>query len=206
VSSPNKEPVTVVRKPRAGRESSRLAAQDWIEAAMKVLVTHGVESVRVERLAKDLGVTKGSFYWHFKDREALLDALLNHWRRNTTLDIISKMEEQDGTPRDRITRLMLYTLKAQIAAPAAVELSIRVWSFSDARVREIVREIDMLRHRYVERLLEQMGFSREEAHIRGVYLAGFTAVAATVIDPDLIDRALNLMLPDVEPASGAPQS
>ncbi len=66
------------------RHSARIDGNAWIQAALSILAERGISGVRVETLAKQLGVTKGSFYWHFKDRDALFDALLDSWRRVLT--------------------------------------------------------------------------------------------------------------------------
>src|SRR5215469_12958019 len=94
------------RKPKVpAATSSRLDGGAWITAALDVLASKGIEGVRVEILAKHLKITKGSFYWHFKDRRALLDAMLNEWRRRATFAIIDRLESSHEPPVQRLQRL-----------------------------------------------------------------------------------------------------
>jgi AcrR family transcriptional regulator len=74
----------------------RLAEIDWLRAARSALLHGGVEAVRVERLARDLHVTKGSFYWHFKDREELLELLLQEWEQELSQQIIPQLRGRRG--------------------------------------------------------------------------------------------------------------
>ena len=85
----------MVRKELATQRSSRLDASAWIEAALEALADGGVEAVRVEPLAKALDVTKGSFYWHFADRRALIDAMLTSWSDGR----IAAIRQQTGQQR-----------------------------------------------------------------------------------------------------------
>ena len=91
---------------KAAKADGPLNVDSWISAAMLVLSKKGIESVRVEPLAKMLGVTKGSFYWHFNDRRALLDAMLQSWRQRATLAIIERMERGKPDPADRLRALI----------------------------------------------------------------------------------------------------
>lgn len=70
-----------------------LTRADWIEAALEALATQGLPAVAVEPLARRLGTTKGSFYWHFSDRSDLIGATLQHWEQRDTDDLISRIEE-----------------------------------------------------------------------------------------------------------------
>jgi AcrR family transcriptional regulator len=79
-------------------KSNDLGRDDWLKAARLGLLTGGVEAVRVEKLARNLRVTKGSFYWHFKDREELLEVLLREWEQELLHDIIPRLKGQRGRP------------------------------------------------------------------------------------------------------------
>lgn len=78
-----------------------LTAEDWAAVALDVIATHGIEAVAVEPLARKLGVTKGSFYWHYPNREALVTRALEVWERQETVDMIGRAE-QEPSPRERI--------------------------------------------------------------------------------------------------------
>src|ERR671934_2749006 len=80
----------------------RLSRERWIEAALDALADGGVAAVAVEPLAVRLGVTKGSFYWHFRDRDQLLAAALKEWERTGTEELIKRLD-QIADPRARLT-------------------------------------------------------------------------------------------------------
>lgn len=82
-----------------------LTAETWAEAALDAIAGGGIEAVAVEPLARQLGVTKGSFYWHFANREALIKAALELWERHETETTISRAE-QEPSPRERLHTLM----------------------------------------------------------------------------------------------------
>jgi len=89
---------------RASGRGARLSAEDWAEAALEQIAEQGVASVAVEPLARRLGVTKGSFYWHFPSREALLVAALERWENNEQEAIFGRLETIDD-PRERLRSL-----------------------------------------------------------------------------------------------------
>ena len=98
-------PFPISASPRT-KSSGSLDADSWTQAALTILARNGVEAVRVERLAKMLGVTKGSFYWHFKDRPALLDEMLRSWRQRATLGIIDRLEQSNVPPAERLKEML----------------------------------------------------------------------------------------------------
>src|SRR5262245_6155531 len=77
----------------------------WIEEGLAALSEGGPEAVRIEPLADSIGVTKGGFYWHFKDRRALLEGMLDHWERTNIGDVIEKVEAGGGDGRAKLRRL-----------------------------------------------------------------------------------------------------
>src|SRR5512147_372241 len=81
------------------------SAADWLQAAFHALRTGGVAAVKIEPLARSLGLTKGSFYWHFRDREALLDALLAEWERRAGERILARIESAGKSPQERLSLL-----------------------------------------------------------------------------------------------------
>ena len=123
---------------------------------------HGVEGVRVEPLAEDLGVTKGSFYWHFKDRPDLLDAVLEEWEATDTRLIDAAVEP--GTPAERMSRFVeLITASARNPDQAAVESAVLAWAQVDPVVAERVARVEATRVRNTERLLLDLGFPPDGA-------------------------------------------
>jgi AcrR family transcriptional regulator len=137
-----------------------LQREDWVRAALRRLTSSGVAAVRVEVLARDLGATKGSFYWHFKDRADLLRAVLQWWQDEETDRIIAVTEEETAA-HDRLGRFL--RLITDMAEAAPVENAIFAWATQETWVAEWVAAVERRRIGYGARLLEDEGFSLEEA-------------------------------------------
>ncbi len=142
--------------------ATSLRPLDWIQAGFRTLTTDGVDRVKVEPLAQSLGVSKGSFYWHFKDRNALLSDMLQHWHEAATELIITVVEQAEGSAQSRLRTLVQ---RVSDPAPAAyggdgVEPAIRAWARHDARARDAVERVDTQRIDYVQSLFREVGFSK----------------------------------------------
>ena len=142
--------------------SQRLGPEAWVVAALKALAKDGVEAVRVERLAQALGVTKGSFYWHFADRQTLLDAVLAAWKARATADVIAQVEATGGDARTRMQALMAIVFSSD----GRIDRQVRAWAANDAGARAVVEEIDGKRTGYLEGLFMALGFGRADARAR----------------------------------------
>lgn len=123
----------------------------WVEAALRALATGGPDGVRVEALAAQLGVTKGGFYWHFKDRAALLEETLDSWEKSVVGDIIVQVESEPGDSRAKLQRLF------ELASTGPrellrVELALREWSRRDELVAARLRRVDNRRMEYMREL------------------------------------------------------
>lgn len=149
-----------------------LGPEAWVAAGWQALARSGVEGVRVEPLAARLGVTKGSFYWHFRDRAALLSAILVAWEARETSDVITRVDASSDSPAARLMELLRRTAASPGAAPD-VEPAIRAWGTRDPDVERRLAEIDRRRERYVEDLLVAAGVARPSAKHRArvLYLA-----------------------------------
>jgi AcrR family transcriptional regulator len=158
--------------------SPKLGRQDWVEAGLVVLAQSGVEAVRVEPLAKLLKVTKGSFYWHFKNRDALLDAILEEWVRLDTYNIIERVESLNKE-NAMIKLLRLFEIaieddgKNDGRSDGRLENAIRAWAANDERAATVLTQVDQQRLDYTRNLFLQIGFSPSEALVRAriVYYA-----------------------------------
>ncbi len=149
---------------RARAASARIGRGDWLHSAFAVLVREGIEGVRVEPLAARLDVTKGSFYWHFKDRAALHAAMLEHWRAAATRDIIAQVEQAGGTPRAKLRCLIAISVHGKGAA--RLETAMRGWAHQDAKVAEAIAAADRERIDYVSGLLRALGVKPAVADLR----------------------------------------
>ena len=143
--------------------SNTLSRDDWVNAAYAAFETSGIQAVKADRLAKALGITRGSFYWHFKNISDLMQAVLKKWKTQQTDTIINSIEQTGGTAQDRLLRL----LKLCAEDDGAFEMGIRNVMPTDERIAEIVAEVDTLRTAYIADLLVEMGKRRKFAHQLG---------------------------------------
>lgn len=123
----------------------RTPRSHWIDEGLRALAAGGPDAVRVEPLARALGVTKGGFYWHFDDRGALLRELLDAWERVGVDEVIARVEDEDGDARAKLRRLSAIALPDE-EAPGIdvlkVDLAIRDWARRDESVAERLRRVD----------------------------------------------------------------
>ena len=143
---------------------ARTPRQDWIAAGLQALARGGPEAVRVEPLARELGATKGSFYWHFPDRAALLEALLDDWERTVVDDVIAQVDAGGGDARDRLRRL--FALAGSRRDLPAVELAIRDWARRDAGVARRLKRLDNRRFAYLRTLFSALTDDDADAEVR----------------------------------------
>ena len=160
---------TVDEKARA-----QFGPEVWIAAATKVLLNRSIDAVGVEALAKELGVTKGSFYWHFKDRNDLLRRMLIAWRDSATEQIITNFERRSLPPQELIRDLLGLPFRGDTAREAAsIELAIRAWGRRDEMARSMIDEVDEKRLSYIAQCFSSLGFSIAEARSRAFVLYSY---------------------------------
>jgi AcrR family transcriptional regulator len=122
--------------------------------------------VRVEALATSLGVSKGGFYWHFKNRQALLEEMLDSWEKSGTEDVISHVDSQPADPRAKLRQL--FELAPSAAESFAVELALRDWSRRDNDVAARLRRVDRRRMAYLRSLFEQFCADQSDVEARSM--------------------------------------
>ena len=168
-----------------------LQPYDWINAALKLLIGRGADSVRITLLAESLGVSRGSFYWHFKDRDALLDALLDHWRNKNTAAVLAAMNDEQMLA-DGILNLFAVWIRFGLFDPK-LDSAVRDWGRHSRKVRRAVEAADEERVFAIAALFERNGFSKKLAKVRARVLY-FTQVGyyAMSIDETLVERMGNL--------------
>jgi AcrR family transcriptional regulator len=177
----------------------KLGKQDWIKAGLAVLAESGVEAVRVEPLAKRMSVTKGSFYWHFKNRNELLDAILAEWVQIDTNSIIERVNQIEADAKTKLLQLFELAIADDGLTPGladgSLENAIRAWATNDPKVAVILAQVDRQRLNYTQNLFLEMGFSEVEALVRA-RLAYYSLVGEFTIgvQPNLGDRLAEMKL------------
>lgn len=134
----------------------RLGRMDWVLAGYRALVRDGVGALKIEALAREIGATKGSFYWHFKDMSDLQAAMLEAWERLATTEITAAVRASGFDARGQI--MLLVDMVSVVPGPelggAAVEPALRDWGRTDARARAALERVDR------QRLVDVTGFLR----------------------------------------------
>src|SRR6266496_6234457 len=129
---------------------TRTPRTNWIEEGLRALAAGGPDAVRIETLAEALGVTKGGFYWHFDDRRALLEEILDMWERLSVDDVIERVESEGGDARAKLRRLS--ALASSSDEPLKIDLAVRDWARRDQTVAERLRRVDNRRMDYLRSL------------------------------------------------------
>ncbi len=153
-------PVAKVRTPRGA----------WVEAALRALAAGGPDAVRIEPLAKELGVTKGGFYWHFADRPALLEEMLDTWERVSIDEAIERVEREGGDARDRLRRLFALASAGDELARLVLrtDLAVRDWARRDPAVAARLRRVDNRRMEYLRSLFAGFCPDADDVEARGL--------------------------------------
>lgn len=146
-------------------EKRRTASrEDWLLATLEVLRECGIEGVKVVVIARRLGLTSGSFYWHFKNIQELLDGVLEYWEEIQTGHIIEDALKFEGPPDERIRNLMHQVIKEDASRP---DSAVAVWAKSDKRAEVRYKRAMKKRFEFSSWLFEEAGFDRKDAEIRG---------------------------------------
>jgi AcrR family transcriptional regulator len=147
IGSVNTEPHAI----EAMAPTTRTPRSSWIEEGLRALGAGGPDAVRIESLAQTLGVSKGGFYWHFKDRQALLEEMLDAWERTWVDEVIEAVEAGGGDARSKFRRL--FALGAASGGELLkIELAIRNWARREDAVAERLRQVDNRRMNYMRAL------------------------------------------------------
>src|SRR4051812_14593791 len=129
---------------------TRTPRSSWVEEGLRALAAGGPDAVRIELLARTLGVTRGGFYWHFDDRRALLEEILDAWERVSVDEVIERIESQGGDARAKLRRLSALAVSSD--EPLRTDLAVRDWARREPEVAERLRRVDNRRMDYLRSL------------------------------------------------------
>lgn len=153
-------------------KEDRLGKEDWLDAGLAILGQTGPGGLRIDQVCKAMKVTKGSFYWHFQDRQDFLDTLFAYWRGRETTSLIQHVEERYTQPEERIWHVAEFVTLGDY--DIASEVAMRQWSQSDDTVRAGLTEVDAERLEFFTRQFAATGFSPEEARMRAISVYSVT--------------------------------
>jgi AcrR family transcriptional regulator len=171
----------------------------WLSAGLEALRKGGVGSVRVERLAGDVGVTKGSFYHHFRDRDALLDALLDYWSREMTDAEFERIQTLRGGDAKVALRARLVALAEDVLEKGMgrYDPAVRAWARHDRKVAGVVAQVDRRRVKALAGFFEEGGFTPAEARTRArtfyTFLLGEPQVRAPAREAGELEKMVKIL-------------
>lgn len=167
--------------PQSASEAGRfLTPSHWLDAAVQLLIEEGIDQVKVQRLAAVLKASRGSFYWHFRNREELLDAILQRWLENNTDALIAALGPAERSLEERLLGLFTLWMERHPVYPR-FDNAVRAWAAKSAKARRVQRRADRQRLQHLERLFLDAGFPPAEARVRGDVLY-FTQVGYYALD------------------------
>lgn len=184
----------------------------WIQTALDTLADEGVTGVRVEVLAKRLHVTKGSFYWHFKDRQDLLSGVLETWKDGRIRDIVKQTRPVAGGEETQIFHVIDVYSASRNRKGILIELAMREWARRDTAAALIVEEVDAWRLRCARELFLAAGMPMHEASTRSMllyaYVFGISMMNCEKFDGDIarMKDDIRQLIARNHPTTPAPQA
>lgn len=169
--------------------------QDWLIAGLQMLSSEGLKGMGIMPISRHLGVTKGSFYWHFKNLKEYELALIAEWERSSAQHAIDYMEQMEG---DADTKLRNW-MTAAAGADFSLARAMRSWSLSDESVKQAQERVDAQLIDYLAKLLRGTGWNKEEsntlAHWTYWAFVGYTTVSGPFVAPKQLNLILDILKP-----------
>jgi AcrR family transcriptional regulator len=159
---------------------TRTPKNSWIDAGLRALAAGGPDAVRVDVIAEELGVTRGGFYWHFPNRQAFLEEMLNTWEHRSTDDALERVEKEGGDARDKVRRAGMLTFSTELLP---IDLAIRDWARRDRSVAKRLRRVDNRRMDYLRTMIGTFIDDADDVEARGM-LAFSLAIGSHFIAAD----------------------
>jgi AcrR family transcriptional regulator len=180
--------------------STRLTADDWLQAGYSLLAEEGARALKVERLCQQVGATRGSFYWHFEDMDSYRAALVESWNTFRDQDRQALAEIDALPPRERLSAMMIALVRPQ---HWMLERAMREWARTDEAAAANVRDADRRLLHSVAKAYSDCGFSPDDAKLRaeltfaaGIGLLHLTGSPGQAQKAAQHERFLDLMLAD----------
>ena len=148
---------------RRQKTRRRLNREQWLARALEVLAREGEGKIRVDTLVRKIGVTKGSFYWHFEDLKDLGSGVIDYWATRM-LGVVRNHDDLTGPPGDNLLQVMEDITRED---RGRYEAAMRTWAKSDERAEQAVTRVDEARIEWTTGVFREIGFSPEQAEIRG---------------------------------------
>lgn len=149
---------------------SRLSKDQWLQQAIEILSREGSGKLRIDAICRELGVSKGSFYWHFKDRNDFLHSIVAYWADHYTERVKREVQKHGGSAKERLAVLLGLVVAEDLAG---YDPLFDAWANHELEILPHVREVHRTRHDYVRDLFAEMGFTGEDLALRTQALMGY---------------------------------
>jgi len=174
------------------QKKDRLTKEEWLEHSLLTLAEQGFTALKADKLAKTLGVSRGSFYWHFKDLKDFHTQVLETWKAVMVDATIAELEGAELDAGGRLEQLVTIA----VTGDPSLSLAARAWGFNSADVLPYIEEVDKVCLNYVISLLEGMGFSKDVAKVKGrIIYAGY--VGHTMLGVTITKKQEKLLVADL---------
>ncbi len=161
------------------KEKAKLTKEDWIKAGFRALSKGGEQAIRIEAIAREIKVSKGSFYWHFKDLAALKKTMLEHWAKLATFDVIANISDIKATPKEKLLLIIEMSSGEKNVEYGGLrtEEAIRNWARHDKKAARVFAVVEKARLTFVRELFLQIGFDKNDSAMKARLLyAGLIGV------------------------------
>jgi len=149
-----------------------LHREQWLEKALTIVSRGGGAKLRIATLVSEVGVTKGSFYWHFKSRADFIRSLIDYWHARYTLTVSDYLDQFEGSAEEKLQKLMEMVFVEQLTR---YDLAIRAWAIAEPKLRDLVKRTDDHRLNYLRMLFRGIGFDSEASDLRARVFLGEAA-------------------------------
>lgn len=171
---PNNSSMNTIRKKRVSRD-------DWLKTALQMFASNGEGGLHVEKLAREVGVAKSGFYFHFKDRADLLKQMLEYWSYEYTEVVTKNSLLLMAPPAQRLTMIATHVFDQHLTEFDAAML---VWSKKDKAIARKVTQVIRFRHNFVRQIFRELGLDDEEVEIRSRIFLGYITASRDNFGPN----------------------
>ena len=154
------------------RKIKHITKEAWLTCALNVLESTGIDGVRIEKLARQLGVSRSGFYWHFKDRQDLLTHILEYWAHEYTEVVTDNKALTEGPAVQRLENIMRTVRDYELNR---FEAAIFIWSQSDPAAKETFNRAYKMRLDFIRNIFSELGFKDDELEMRAQLFMGYLA-------------------------------
>ena len=157
----------------------RLGKKQWFDKALEVLAESGVGALKIERLAKSLGLSRNGFYWHFRNRDDLLEQLLEYWSHEFTGFVTEDSDRMKIKPEQRLYEVMVLVKTERLGR---YDLAINSWAMTDPKAKAAVIKVTKMRFKYIRNIFKEMGLKGDELEARTRLFVCYTSWQAVMFD------------------------